>query len=73
MHTVKLDIDDSIYQKLMGLLDILPKDKLHIIEDNDFPTISFKEAQNKVRKAINNIEKNEGISLDDAFDKVIHS
>ena len=73
MHTVRLDIDDSIYNKLMGLLDILPKDKLHIVEDEDFPAISFEEAQHKIRKSINNIEKNEGLSLDDAFDKVLHS
>ena len=73
MHTIKLNIHDSIYDKLLGLLEILPKDKLEIIEDNDYPAISFEEARQKAERAINNIDKNEGISLDEAFNKVIHS
>jgi hypothetical protein len=71
MHTIKLNIHDSIYDKLLGLLEILPKDKLEIIEDNDYPAISFKEARQKAERAINNIDKNEGISLDEAFNKFI--
>ena len=73
MHTIKLNIHDSIYDKLLGLLEILPKDKLEIIEDNDYPAISFEEARQKAERAINNIDKNEGISLDDAFNKVTQS
>ena len=72
MHTIKLNIHDSIYDKLKGLLEILPKDKLEIIEDDDYPAISFEEAKKKAGRAINNIDKNEGISLNDAFDKVTH-
>ena len=73
MHSIRLDIDDSIYDKLMGLLDILPKDKVQIVDDKGFPSISFEEAQQKVKKAINNIDKNQGLSLDEAFNKVAHS
>lgn len=51
----------------------MPKDKLEIIEDDDYPAISFEEAKKKAGRAINNIDKNEGISLNDAFDKVTHS
>ncbi len=73
MHTIRLNIHDAIYDKLMGLLEILPKDKIEILEDNNYPSISFEEAQIKVQKAMNNIPNAEGLSLSDAIDKVIHS
>ena len=73
MHTIKLNIHDSIYDKLMGLLDILPKDKVEILSDDDQSAITFKEAKRKVKKAANNIDKNEGISLDDAFESILKS
>lgn len=73
MHTIKLNIHDSIYEKLMGLLDILPKDKLEVLEVNDHPAISFEEARAKVERSINNISQNRGIDLDDAIDKVMQS
>ncbi len=73
MHTIQLNIHDTIYDKLMGLLEILPKDKIEILEDNSYPAISFEEAQNKVQKAMNNIPNEEGFSLSDAIEKVIHS
>lgn len=72
MHTLHLKIDDSIFDKFMGLLDILPKDKVSVsTEDND--TISFEEAKTKVQNAINNISSNESLDLDDAFDRVLNS
>ena len=70
MHTLQLKIDDSIFDKFMGLLDILPKEKISVSEEESDSSISFKEAQIKVQKAINNIPNNDGIELDDAFDKV---
>lgn len=73
MHTIQLNIHDTIYDKLMGLLEILPKDKIEILEDNSYPSISFEEAQNKVKKAMNNIPSGEGFSLSDAIEKVIRS
>ncbi len=33
MHTVTLDVHDSIYDQVMTLLEKLPKDKLRIKED----------------------------------------
>ena len=71
MHTVRLNIHDSIYDKLMGLLDILPKDKVEILEDNNYPAISLQEAKAKVKRAANNIDKNEGITLDEAFEHAL--
>ncbi len=73
MHTIKLNIHDSIYEKLMGLLDILPQDKIEVVEDVEYPAISFEEAKRKVEKAANNIDNNQGIPLDDAFDQVLKS
>ncbi len=72
MHTLQLKIDDSIFDKFMGLLDILPKEKIYVSEDNN-DSISFEEAQTKVQNAINNIPNNDGIEFDEAFDKVLNS
>ena len=68
MHTIQLNIHDSIYDKLMGFLDILPKDKVEVLEDTNYPAISLEEAKEKVKRAANNIDKDEGISLDEAFE-----
>jgi len=74
MHTIQLNIHDSIYEKLMGLLEILPKDKVEITEvSSDFPAISFEDAQQKVQKAINNMEEEKGIPLSQAIDSIVHS
>jgi hypothetical protein len=71
MHTLQLQIDDSIFDKFMGLLEILPKEKISIADESD--AISFEEAKTKVQRAINNISDASGIELDDAFEKVLKS
>ena len=73
MHTIQLNIDDSIFDKFMGLLDILPKDKLEITDNKEYPSISFEEAKQKVDRALNNISSNSGVSLDQAIDEVLQS
>ncbi len=73
MHTLRLKIDDSVFDKFMGLLDMLPKDKVSVLENVNDNSISFEEAKTKVQKAINNIPQNSGINFDDAFDKVLNS
>ena len=74
MHTIQLNIHDSIYEKLMGLLEILPKDKVEITEvSSDFPAISFEDAEQKVQKAINNMNKEKGIPLSQAIDSIVRS
>ncbi|MDQ7044256.1 MAG: hypothetical protein Q9M40_03150 [Sulfurimonas sp.] len=73
MHTLQLKIDDSIFDKFMGLLDILPKEKISVSEDLDNNSISFENAQTKVENAINNISTNGGIDMDDAFEQVLNS
>ena len=67
MHTVTLKIDDSIYEKIMGILQILPKEKIDIIEYDGYPPISFDEAQEKARSAYINIDQEQGILLEEAF------
>ena len=71
MRTLELKIDDSIFDKFMGLLDILPKEKISVSDNTD--AITFEKAQTKVKNAINNISKNDGLELDKAFDKILKS
>jgi hypothetical protein len=71
MHTLQLKIDDSIFDKFMGLLDMLPKEKISVSDESN--SISFEEAQIKVKNAMNNISKNEGLEMDEAFEKVLNS
>ena len=71
MHTLQLQIDDSIFDKFMGLLEILPKEKISVTDKSN--VISFEEAKLKVQRAINNISDTSGLELDDAFDKVLNS
>jgi hypothetical protein len=71
MHTLQLQIDDSIFDKFMGLLEILPKEKISVTDKSN--VISFEEAKSKVQRAINNISDTSGLELDDAFDKVLNS
>jgi len=73
MHTIQLNIHDSIYEKLMGLLEILPQDKVQITEESNYPAISFEEAQEKVKRAANNISEKSGVELSLAIDEVLRS
>lgn len=69
MHTLQLNIDDSIFDKFMGLLDLLPQDKI----EAEYPSISFEEAKTKVANAVNNISLTSGIPLNDAMEQVLKS
>ncbi len=73
MHTLQLKIDDSIFDKFMGLLDILPKEKISVSEKFEANVISFEDAQAKVQQAINNISNNDGIDVEEAFDNILKS
>lgn len=73
MHTLQLNIDDSIFDKFMGFLDLLPQDKIEVTNEAEYPSISFEEAKTKVANAVNNISLNSGISLNDAMDQVLKS
>ncbi len=75
MHTVKLNItDDDIFEKFMGLVDILPKDSINIEEIDSipfYPSISFEEAQKKVKKSVSDISKNLGRDSDIVFSDLL--
>lgn len=73
MHSIRLNIDDSIYDKLIDFLQILPKEKIEIVSDEDIVSISFEEAKHKVTRAINNISNDQGVDLNTAIEKVLHS
>ena len=70
-HSLHLKIDDSIFDKFMGLLEILPKGKVEVLEELEYPTISKEEARLKVEKAINNISSTSGTPIEEAFDKIL--
>jgi len=72
MQTIHLNIDDSIFDKFMGLLSMMPKDKIEIQKD-DYPSISFEKAQIKVKNAINNISSTSGKSLHNTIDEILNT
>ncbi len=70
MHSIQLKVDDSIFDKVMTMLELLPQDKVIVEENFDvYPGITEKEAKNKVQKAINNISNGKGLLLEEAFGK----
>lgn len=48
MYTIELNIDDGIFDKFMGLLSILPKDKLEVTSSEEYPNISIGESKEEV-------------------------
>ena len=72
MHSIQLKIDDSIFDKVMGMLELLPQDKIKVKDNGvEYPAIDKEEAEKKIHKAINNIVTGKGLSLDEAFNKVL--
>jgi hypothetical protein len=74
MRAVKLNINDEIFDKFMGLIDILPKDGVQVEEIDAvpfYPSISFKEAQHKVKNSLKNISKNSGKDADVIFEEIL--
>jgi hypothetical protein len=74
MHTVKLNITDEIYEKFMGLVDILPKGSIEIEEIDSvpfYPAITFEEAKRKVEAALKDVSKNGGKDVDEVFSEIL--
>jgi hypothetical protein len=73
MHTIRLNIQDDIFEKFMGLVDILPKGSI-VLEEVDeiphYPSISFEEAQSKVANAVADISKGYGKESNEVFDEL---
>jgi len=75
MHAVKLNIQDSVFEQFMGLIDILPKQSVQVEQIDDvpcYPSISHDEACQKVERSITNISKNLGQSVDKVFDEILN-
>ena len=67
-------IDDSIYDKVMTLLELFPQDKIKVEETlSEYPAITESEAKSKVLRSINNLDSGSGIPLEEAFSKVLGS
>jgi len=74
MHEVRLNITEEIFEKFMGLIDILPKDSIKIEEINSvpfYPAISFEEAKKKIETSIENISQNRGRDADMVFKELL--
>lgn len=69
MHTVTLDVHDSIYDEVMTLIKKLPKDKIRV-EETSFPAIGEDEAKAKVARALEDISKGKGQPIDIAFEQI---
>ena len=55
MYTIEINIDDSIYDTIIGLLNILPEDKLEVISKEEHTDISFEESR-RLKYNISSIE-----------------
>ncbi len=74
MHAIKLSITDEIFDKFIGLLDMLPKESIEIEEIDSipyYPAISLEEAKTKVSHSVNNISQNQGIDSTTFFKELL--
>ncbi len=74
MHQIQLNITDEIFEKFMGLIDILPKDSIKIEEIDSvpfYPAISFEDAKEKIENSIANISKNQGRDANIVFKELL--
>jgi|GEM_PF-1551761 len=55
MYTIEINIDDTIHDTIVGLLDILPADKLEVISKKEYPDISFEESS-RLKYNVSSIE-----------------
>ncbi len=63
MRTLRLNVDDSIYDIIVKFLSLLPKDKIVFIEDDE--DIMTKELLEEKMKALEELEQGEAISLEE--------
>ncbi len=64
MYTIEIDVDDTIYDTMMGLFDILPEDKIEVKSHKKI-NISFKESK-QPEKSISAIELRINALLEEA-------
>ena len=71
--TIQISIKEQYIEKLNQFLNSLPKDAIEIKTISSDNSITFKEAQAKVEKALEEIPFNKGVLLEEAFSKVLKS
>ena len=74
MHSVTLNITSEIFEKFMGLIDILPKNSIKIEKIDSipfYPPISFDEAKQKVENSLNNIHNGMGRDSSTVFSELL--
>ena len=74
MHHIQLNIADDIFEKFIGLIDILPKDSIKIEEIDSipfYPAISSEEAKEKIENSIANISKQQGRDSNIVFKELL--
>ncbi|MEN8302750.1 MAG: hypothetical protein ABFQ64_01600 [Campylobacterota bacterium] len=65
MYSIEIELDESIYENVMGLLEILPEDRVKVISKKQNPGISFAEPRgdkdntSSIENQINKILKEE--------------
>lgn len=66
MHSIRLNIEDSIYERLMGLLEILPKGSIEVEEEYAYtkncPPELIISSSAEVRRRVYEAEKEESLS-----------
>ena len=75
MYEIKLNVEEEFYEKFINFMGALPEKMVVIEEVNGipyFPTIGFEEAKWRVQNAIKDIEKKQGLGIDEAFAKILN-
>lgn len=72
MHTIQLELNDDLYDNIVeNNINIQDKFKefLHTLTDDGYPSISFNEAQNRVKNSIDDYKNNndEYLPLNDEY------
>ena len=70
---LQITIKEQYIDKFKEFVNTLPSGAIEITNLSYDDSISFEEAQRKVKNALNNLPLNQGISLNDAFEKVLKS
>lgn len=61
MKTIYLEVDDSAYQTILNFIELLPKNRCRILEDDDLT----QDEQNPIKQALKSIEQGDYSEFDD--------
>ena len=69
--TLQISIQEQYINKFKDFLNSLPNGAIEIKRIAEDNYITLEEAEEKVKKSLNEIALNKGISIDEAFSKVL--